>query len=168
MNHLKVNPIGIDFAIQKLQVYLYDKLGYSNFNGYGRCYPIEREGKTTPNRYVGNNEYEEVLLNDNLSGHFFFTENPVSKKNTSGLLETEVSIIFLVDLSKIKPSVERTDEEVRMEIEQILWHKNTQFPITEIVRGQKVLEDFDSDNFDMQPYCFLKFKGLLKYNINDC
>lgn len=165
MNYTKANPVGIDKAIQKLQVYLYDKLGYSNFNGYGRAYPLEKDGKTTPNRYVGNNEYEEIFLNDNLSGHFFFTENPTSKKNTSGLLETEVSIIFLVDLSKIKPSTERTDEEVRMEIEQLLWHKK-EFEVFEIIRGQKVLEDFDTDIFDMQPYCFLKFKGILKYKIN--
>ena len=159
------NPKGIDAEIQRIETSLYNNLGYSNIEAYGRCYVIEKDDNTVPVYYLGNKEYREVTLNDALEMSFFFIERPTSAK-ASGFYTTPVDIIFLLDLEKLKPELNhRADEELKAEIDKILV-KNTQFTLTEVKKGLDALEGFDHDLKDMQPYSFLKFTGTLKYQIN--
>lgn len=81
MNYLKTSPTGIDKAIQKIQVKLYEKLGFSGIDGYGRVYPIERENKKIPAHFITGNDYKDVFYNDkeSVTGNFFFYENPITK-----------------------------------------------------------------------------------------
>lgn len=165
MNYIKTSPVGIDKHIQKIQVKLYEKLGYENIDGYGRVYPLEIEGKTIPAYFEGGKDYRDVLTNDRKNGQFFFVESETTK--TEGpRMETEIDIIFLLDLKKIKPNVpHRADEEARMDITSILDRERIFYP-KEIVKGKDALDDFDTKLLDMQPYHFIKFTGTLKYQIN--
>lgn len=165
MNHIKTSPVGIDKHIQKIQEKLYEKLGYTNIDGYGRVYSLEVEKKTIPAYFLEGNDYKDVLTDDKLNGQFFFVEN--EKTKTDGpRMETDIDIIFLLNLKKIKPSVpHRADEEARADISKVLDRIKTFYP-KEIIKGKNALQDFDTELLDMQPYHFLKFTGTLQYQIN--
>ena len=158
MNNLKSNPKGIDIEINSIQTKLYNKLGYSAFDGYGRVYLIDGKPK-----FFVNGSYKEVLLDDKLNGHFFFIEDSNTKKDS--IFETDVDIIFLLDLEKIKPNVNhRADEEVRVEILEVL-EKCRRFHLEEITKGIDALNDFEHTLIDMQPFHFISLKGNLQYCI---
>jgi len=158
MNYLKDTPDGIDKEINIIQSRLYDKLDFGvDFNGYGRAYLVGSK----PMQFIDDNNYKELLTDDSLAGHFFFLENPKTKKDS--LLETEIYIIFILNLKKIKPNViHRADEEVRVQIYKVL-ERIRLFDIEEITKGIDVLSDFEHTLKDMQPYHFIKFTGKLRY-----
>src|SRR5690606_22250003 len=139
-------PKGIDKAIQRIQEKLYGNLGFQGIDGYGRIYPIIRNGKTIPAHFITGDDYKDVLFNDKESifGNFFFYEDPVSKtvsKTNSALIETKLNIVFQLDTNKItNDTLQRNDEEIRGKIEMELRH--TAFDLEEITRGLKALEDF--------------------------
>lgn len=162
MNNLKSNPVGIDVIINTIQTRLYDRLDYSNFDGFGRVDILT--GK--PFYFINDNEYKDLLLDDNLNGHFFFLDN--SNTQNEEKLVTEISVIFFLDLKKLKPSItHRADEEIRVEIIEVLDNIKI-FKLKEIIKREDALSDFDHKLLDMQPYHFIKFIGSLRYNANDC
>lgn len=159
MNNLKQNPEGIDIEINRIQEKLYNKLNYSDFDGYGRAYQIESK----PKFFVKDGDYKDLLLNDKITGHFFFVEDPITKLES--IYQTNVSIIFFLNIKKIKPSITtRGDEEIRVEILKVL-EKSRTFYLEEITKGVEALDGFDHELLDMQPYHFLKFTGSLHYGI---
>lgn len=167
----KTNPTGIDKPIQRMQSLLYSRLGilgYTDINGFGRAYVHrDKDDKKIPHRYVkgSKGDYEEILFNDTVNGHFFFIDSSETKPE-SGMYETDVDIIFFFDLPKIKPNVNhRADEEVRSEliseIERYRW-----FEIKNIIKDEKALDDFDTDITATQPRFFLKVTGTLRHQFN--
>lgn len=165
MNYTKTDPKGIDKPIQRIQEKLYKELGYQNMDGYGRIYTLDRKGKAIPAYFIEGKDYKEVLTDDKKDAQFFFVENErTTFDSPQGV--TQVDIIFLLNLNKIKPSVpHRADEEARVEIQEVL-DKIKFFPVSEIIKGPNALNGFDTDLIDMQPYCFLKFTGTLRYQFN--
>ncbi|WP_438423259.1 hypothetical protein [Aquimarina macrocephali] len=165
MNYLKENPVGIDIQIQRLQIKLYESLRFEGIDGYGRVYLEDKKGKRKPLYFINGNEYKEVLINDSTSGTFFFIEDEKSKIELPKSV-TEVDIIFLLDLKKIKPTItHRADEEVRVDILKVL-NRCRYFEVEEITKGIKALSDFDTKLIDMQPYHFIKINGKLRYQFN--
>jgi hypothetical protein len=167
-NNLKLNPVGVDKEIADLQTSIYNQLGYSNIEGYGRCYLIkDKNQKLIPAHFVKGKDYVEVLPNDKNSsnGHFFFMTSEKSKfEKKQASVETD--IYFLLNIEKLKPGIlHRADEEVLEDIIGII-EKYKFFSINEFVKGEKALEDFKSDLLDMQPYFFLKITGTIKYQFN--
>ena len=165
----KQNPVGIDKPIQKLSKRLYDGLGYSNIDAYGRAYLMkDNDDKVKPHRYIedSNGEYTEILFNDTLNGHFFFLDNPETKPFTGVFIETQVDIIFFFNLENLKPDIDhRADEEIRNEIMAVL-ERERYFETTNIIKDEDALAGFETDLEAIQPRFFLKVTGNIRYQFN--
>ncbi len=165
-NNRKTAPVGVDIEIDKLQVRLYEKTGFTNIDGYGRVELVPKDKKTVPH-YFTKPDYKEVLMDDKLNGIFFFVEKASAKFNDQKI-ESEIDIYFLLDLVKLYPNVvHRADEEARVDILDQLtrsrWFQNNEITI---VKGQDALSEFDHNLTDLQPYHFIKFSGKIKYQFN--
>ena len=163
MINLKTEPVGIDYEIQRIQQYLYDKLSNWNLECFGRAEIIENK----PLVYQKKNDYKEVLFIDgNTNGKFFFVDSEKTSFSKP-FLKTEVDLYFLLDTKKIKTSItHRSDEEIRMDILNVLKKRTKEI---EIIKGQKALSDFKTELKDMQPYHFIKFSFELKYSsVQNC
>jgi hypothetical protein len=117
----KTNPKGVDFMIDAMQSRVYDKLiakGWSNYESYPRAYANVKKGGTVPEFYLGENEYQEVLMNDKFSvTSFFLVDNARSFDKESGQFTQTVSMIFQADIRKLFPTVShRADEEMHEDI----------------------------------------------------
>lgn len=124
MNVSKTNNVGIDVHINRFNNFLNTKLktlwGMSDaeFMLYGRAYRNQTSDGYTPEVYVGNGEYNDVYWNDSLKSLSFWEVKDT--RNVAGASVTaETSLIFMVNVSKIKPSTERNDEQVREDIEKL-------------------------------------------------
>lgn len=161
---LKENPLGIDKRIQGIQSYLHEKLTGYNLDVLGRAEIKDNK----PIVFYKKNDYKDVLfINPLTSGKVFFIDNETTKSDGKSLL-TDIDIIFLLDIQKIKPNiVHRADEEVRIEILEILqsYLKRTEFEIT---KGIEALKGFETKLKDLHPYHFIKYSCELKYNSNEC
>ena len=168
-NITKTNPVSIDKAIQKVQIGLYDGLGYTNIDGLGRIYKVKRGDNTIPARHISNKDYKEVLLNDKITGSFFFVAGDETDV-IGDQAETEVDIIFFLNLQKIKPSFpHRSDEEVNSEIVAIL-HRYKCFKGNEykIFKDAKALDGFDTELTEkiLGEYLIVRYTGKMKYQFN--
>ncbi|TDE53761.1 hypothetical protein [Flavobacterium sp. GT3P67] len=161
---LKVNPVGIDKKIQGIQSYLHENLTGYNLEVLGRAELKDKK----PIVFYKKNDYKDVLfINPLTNGKVFFVDNETTKTEGKNLV-TDVDIIFLLDVQKIKPNVvHRPDEEIRIEILEILhrYLKRTEFEIT---KGIEALKGFETKLKDLQPYHFVKYSFELKYNSNEC
>lgn len=164
MNYLRTNPVGIDKAIQRIQIKLYDRLGFDKIDGYGRIYPLEFKGNIIPTIYISGTDYKEVLFNDKNNGNFFFNEDPVSTEVNSTQTESTIDIIFQLDVNQLNNGGDhRNDEEIRATIREEL--KHTAFKVDKITRGLKALEGFDHNLRDRK-LLFLRFSGKIRYQLN--
>ncbi len=162
MNYQKEKPKGVDVLIQKLQTKIYKYFNSDAVEGFGRIYLNDDNGKKVPEHYLSNGEYKEVLINDRLTGNFFFFEDGLTKKSSSRLT-TPVSLVILLNLEKLSPNFKgRNDEEVKTELYAII-EQCKYFDLTEIIKGNDVLKEFKTDLNDMHPYFFLRFNGNMKY-----
>lgn len=164
----KTDPTGIDKPIQRLQGLIYSGLGYPNINGFGRAYVIEKDQKKLPVRYIDGSktDYEEILFNDEVNGHFFFLDKNETTPIGGGTFETDIEIIFFINIEKLKPNVtHRADEEIRSEIVELITRFKF-FKLKNIIKGPEALDGFDTDLKEIQPRFFLKVTGTLKYQFN--
>jgi hypothetical protein len=124
---LKINPIGIDAIIARLQKRLFSSLSSTwniaadRFNCHPRCY----RNQTTDNGYVaelyvGGNEYNETYLNDLVDVTSFFGLDIVEQVAQDNVMTANVHLVFFADLSKIKPGNDRNDEEARIDVQKII------------------------------------------------
>lgn len=126
MIYLKDKPIGVDAVIQQYQQYLQDNLldrwGMSTdtYVNYGRCYRNQKGNDYVPEMYTGQKEYQDLYFDDTLfTVSFFGCEEKSFPDGYQHLALTH--IIFLVDLSKIKPTFNyRADEEARNDVYNVL------------------------------------------------
>ena len=158
--------IGIDAKIERVRTLFEQELflDYS-YNSYGRAFINERDGKKIPERYVSDNEYQEVLLNDRVAcTSFFSVENDYTVDRN--LLSGTVNIYFSCNLSTVYPSVsERAVEYLHRDVSAIL--KRESFELTGITSGADAFSDFDfSDN--MQPFYLVRFKTETSWLIGEC
>ena len=115
----RVNPVGIDLEISKIQATLFNGLtgkGWTGYESYDRAYINPRSGGTIPEVYTGNKEYKEVLLDDTFTASSFFLVDP-TRTESEGLLTQTVSVIFQADIVKLFPAItHRADEEMHDDI----------------------------------------------------
>lgn len=170
MNFLKTNSVGIDKPIKKIQTYLYENWADDTFNAYGRVYKHEKNNKIFPLYYSSNRDYDEVLLDDSLTGSYFFSIGNSEKIEINGNVTSPCEILFTVDLSTLTGDLERQDEEIKQEVIEHLQRFKGIFNISEVVTGlDNVYSEFTgvADHFkDLQPYFHFKIKGDILYNIN--
>lgn len=178
MNVIKTGPIGIDIPIQKMQSYLYDKLTAkwnTDYMSYGRAYRNQTDTGYTPEVYVGNNEYQDVYFDDTVAALSFFGVGEQVSVNKSNIV-ADVFMVFMVDLSKIKPGANRNDEEARIDVERLIMGKPFGFNPSGFVTGiDSCFKEYSGWKKetgikfrDTHPlHCFrLNFK--LNYNVFDC
>lgn len=161
----KSNPVGIDKRIQSIQSYLYENLIDWNLEAFGRAEIIDSK----PHVFYKKNDYKDALsVNQSTNGKLFFTEKSTKSKTSRNKALSEIDIIFLLDVKKIKPNItHRADEEVRVEILKTLKNKVKRTDI-DISKGVEALKGYNTTLKDMQPYHFVKFSFELNYKINEC
>jgi len=158
---VKNSPIGVDIVINDIIESMYEGLtdaGWQNYEAYHRAYKNpKRDGeKFIPEAYTKSNEYEEVLLNDELySSSFFITGSNTTSEQ--GNYSVPLSVIFQVNLNELYKNVEhRADEEARNDAIVSIKNGPIGNKITSIVTDlPKVYEEFDTlgMNFnDMEPF----------------
>lgn len=102
-------PVGVDLAIQKIQVHLASKLPWLQI-AFGRC--TKQIVRTSDKRYEGlesvpevylNREPISVMVNDNLKSYCFFNaKDPVNLDDEINANQ-DVDIIFWMNLKLIDP-----------------------------------------------------------------
>ncbi len=181
-NVIKTPITGIDIPIQKYQTVLYNALlakwpiSGNTFNMYGRAYRNQTPDGYTPEIYKGNDEYADSYFDDTLYGSAFWGVGESTKVSLSGDITANVFVIFMVDLSKIKPAATRNDEEARIDVERIAMARNNGFFLTGIITGiDQVFKDYSGYKAvkgikfrDMQPWHCFRLNFQVTYNIYDC
>lgn len=151
--HSKLNPIGIDKVLYKLQLKI-NELEWDNIDVYGRFYINERNEKKIAEAYIGDGEYKEVLLDDLKIAVFgFFVGDTRSGLN---MIKTPVDLVCSVDLSRIGVSTDRNDEEALREVVRIIKRNTLLSHERDIKTGlDNVFSRISTEQFkfrDMHPY----------------
>lgn len=164
MNYLKTNPVGVDKVIDGLQRKVYDYFNGLNVSGFPRVYDVEIKDKVIPAYYKEMNDYQEVLLDDNKDATFFFRSNNQDTIKRS-LMESEIDVIIMVDLNKVKPNAtSRPDEEVKLELLNVISKQLNREEIR-ITKGDDALSGYNTVIKSMQPYFLLKYSFTKKYTL---
>jgi hypothetical protein len=170
MNNIKTNPIGIDAKIQRLQTSLFSQLNTlwsTELDAYGRCYVVEENGERTVNFYKNPKEYQIISVAER--NKFFFIHRSIAKKVDTLNYETNIELIFIVDVAKLKPQImHRADVEVQADVELLLnqfdniFVESLEVGYENVLRGIKYIQAND-----MQPYHVFKFNLNVRYNMNE-
>ena len=158
MNNLKINPIGLDAVLHKIQVKLYDKLNAKwgiELTGYPRCYSIKRETKKTIEYFLGNGEYVSLIHAEN--NKFFFLADSDYTQDSLNHFSTEVDLYFILNLDDLNYE-QRCDEEVRRDIISVLSKCENVGENIKIITGiESIFMGFVRNNIDdIHPYYYFK------------
>ena len=165
------SPIGIDKPIQKLQKHLLSKVSWlttgANPYNFGRVYRNETKDGIVPEVYDSNNEYINILPDDNVNGMCFFdVPNDIELVNRSA--NTSINIVFFINLEKSFPNVaNRADENAINDIIQNC--ERYGFELQSVIKGTKVFDAFNYSRKyldDMQPYFIFAIECDLNYEYN--
>lgn len=175
MNHLKVNPKGIDTSIEEIQVQLYDgliSLWANEIDGYGRAYRNKtKDGIIKPEVYdISKKGYVDTYYN-NKSCFFFLDGN---KRSGDGYTFTsKLDIVFMLNLAEmVSNETDRADELVFMNVIQTI-RQNFEgtLKITGHNKGiDNVLLGLDISSLqanDIHPFHVFSLTADLEYFIND-
>jgi len=186
MLYTKVSPVGVDIPIQKLQVYLHDKLlvkwglQTADYQAYGRCYRNQKEAGYVAEVYVGSNEYKEVYLDDRIAAlSFFGLSGDIDHTITN---TADVHLIYWVNIKRLKPAIaHRADEEVRKDVQVLVdnGYQGFQFAgirlgiesVHQEYRGTVMAAQANLDTLkyrDMHPFHCFRLDFKVNYNINRC
>jgi hypothetical protein len=170
MNNTKTNPIGLDAKLQSIQKRLYDELNTAwsiVLDAYGRCYVIQDNGVNTVQYFKSKQEYEIISVAE--KNKLFFLNRSIEKKIDTLTYETNIELIFIVNLSQLKPSIShRADKEAQADVEFILnqfegvWVESLEQGYDNVLKGIK----YDQSS-DMQPYHCFKFNLRVNYSLTD-
>ncbi|RUT68687.1 hypothetical protein D0817_20215 [Flavobacterium cupreum] len=171
MNYTVTSPKGIDKEIQLIQTSLFDKLGWTPIDVFGRVHKnISKEKGLVPEFYVGKNEYKDVFTNDLKSANVFFIDNDEHTTTNRIFYYSEVKIVFMVDLKKVKPAIaHRADMEVEIDALKVV-KRHRMFEVDGFEKGiETVFKGFNIDHvklLNIQPHHVFAITGKLKYKIN--
>lgn len=186
MLYTKMAPVGVDIPIQKLQVYLHEKLNEkwglqgTDYQAHGRCYRNQKDAGYVAEVYTGNNEYEEVYLDDRIAAKSFFGLSGDIDYRIAN--KADVHLIYFVNIARLKPTLaHRGDEEVRKDVQILVDSGYLGFDLTGIRLGidsvfqeyrgtiQAAAENLNSIKFrDMHPFHCFRFDFTLNYNVKQC
>ena len=126
----------------------------------------------TPNIYVGENEYEQILPDAQDIGNysFFILEEPQEVHYEVGSrvkMSSPFSLIVWLDIRSVYNEDLRDMEMVKRDILRAIrrtWMRNGHFHIERIYqRAENIFKEFTMDEVDieflMQPYCGFRFRG---------
>lgn len=166
MIHLKNTPIGIDEKIQLIQKAIYNTIGWTDIEVYGRVNKNTKDGKKIyPEYYIGNGEYKEVLTDDTKQCTVFFIDRGNHKTKEGIRFEATVSVVFIVNLKKLQTEDIKAEQIALKAVQKI-----NLFEIEELNKGIKEsLKDFYTEGIkfsDMYPYHVFAIEGKINYQIN--
>lgn len=178
MNYTRINTVGVDRPIQRLQTALYNYLSgyFDSLNGYGRVHKNVEGEYFKLETHVSKGEYEDVLRSDD-SRFFFYLHNSINYDVTPS---AKVDVFFMVDLMDYSTSPERLDEEILARVNKVI--NGSQFKIIGIEKGIDYLNQIlKGGNYDptsrvkniqfedMQPYHVFCFKCEVQgYSLQIC
>lgn len=163
MNYLVQEAVGIDAQISKVQQEIYDGISYKwkfNIDGFGRVYKNPKNNNLIPEAYIGNNEYVDVFLNDNINGHFFFLASDTHETSDEIVFTTDVKIVFILNLEKIYGNTGRSDALAHKDaVEVVRKTGKGRYQIKELQTGiSNIFSGFSTESIkldDMHPFhCF--------------
>lgn len=158
---------GIDIQIDRLLAKFNSDLWASyNPSFYGRIFRNEENGDVNPERYIGNGDYEDVLLSDFKSALCFFDVQPTEEYSSQ--FTSEVWICFAVNLETLYPSVtERATEYAHEDVLKLI-KRIGGWNVTGLVRGLPAFNDYSrvKDGDNMQPFYLFRFNCEVKYTKN--
>lgn len=171
-NYNSYNSIGIDFKIKIIQDALFNRLGFSNVDFYGRVQKgLNKDIKTiVPEVHISKSERKEVYYDDINApgGNVFFVEEDDKHTTKDGIVFTaKIKIVFMLNLEKLYPnSNTRNDSEVQEYIIKLV-RKLRVLEVNAVEKGlNSVLKGFSTENIklnDMQPYHIFSINGTLNY-----
>jgi len=171
MNYTITDPKGIDFPIQKIQNYLFDKLNWGDIAVYGRVHknPSRQKGILLE-AYIGNNEYKDVFTDDTKNANIFFVEDDVHTTKEGIIFSNKLKIVFMVNLKKVYPDImHRADMEAEIKAIGII-RKKPGFSFEKLEKGiQPCLGEFYTEGIqlnDMQPYHTFSITGEITYQVS--
>jgi hypothetical protein len=173
----KTNPVGLDLRIQHFQSYLFEKLGLADHESLPRVYLniAETEGKKAliPELFIGKQEYNEVLFNDNHDVSSFFFRMTEKLPSIGGYGQARVAMIFQAQLDRLFPNApHRFDEELNGMIEEASFNYNGHDIFkweTTSVGIEEVYREFNLDQIsydNMHPFYPVRFEYLVRYDPN--
>ena len=173
------DPVGVDRAIQKLQIklglYLANLWGLTEYYSFGRAYrnpapgdPNEDNGYI-PEIYFSDNEYKDVFTIDTVEGMNFFYINDTVEKDEGEQYRATVNIVFFLNLDKVYPSkAHRATEDAEVDVMRYLERSPLGFEALRIIRGvDNVYRDFSYANrakVDFQPYYIFMVETEVLYD----
>jgi hypothetical protein len=171
MLYLKESPMGIDIPIQRIQnrinATLIKTWGLRDgeYNCFGRVYRNQRENAYIPEVYVGNSEYRETFYDDRVPATSFFSVSEIAKGDL-GWLTSNISLIFCVNLERIKPNIRhRADEEAHFDV---LGAFQGLAEVESVITGiSNVFRDFSAQSIkftDMHPFHCFRINMSVGYN----
>lgn len=162
----------VDFAIQKLQSWIYSQLTWADYVSYGRIYKNKNEsGDVIPEFYTSNNEYIEILFNDRHDATSFFVASDNIDIFDKSILEQNVSLIYQAKIDKLYPSTtHRADSELHNEITKLLMSSPYDVELLSIEIGiDNVYKEFETENVkftDMSDFHVCRFNLKIKFSTN--
>ena len=169
-NYTKVNPVGVDVAIQKLQNHLFSKLDWDNCEVFGRVYKLKSEKGLVPRAFIDNKDYKDVFTDDRKTSTIFFVDEDKHTTKEGIKFECDVKIVFMVDLKKAIPEItHRADMEVEQQVVELI-RSRSNFKINALEKGLEiVLKEFNKENLektDMQPFHVFSISGVIDYQFS--
>jgi len=176
MNHTVAEAFGIDAAIKRIQLQLYDSIverWTNNINGYGRVYKNPRNFRKIPEAYVGNREYEDVYFDDKADANFFFLASDNASSTDEMVFTNNVKVVFCLNLEECIEGNDRMDALAHKDAVEILRNISTSgmYEITGYETGlENVFSGYSITGIkhdDMQPYHCFAVNIDLNYYLND-
>jgi hypothetical protein len=168
----KLSPVGVDLAISKIQTALYEGLvdngTWTDYESYHRAYKNNSANGIKAEVHTCRDDYKDVFTDDQHGVSSFFIVSDDKTPLEANLFQTDIDIIFQIDLKKIYPnSPHRNDEEMHNEIASILTSMGGNFDLTNIITGiDNVYSEFDTGQLnydDLQPFHVVRFTVRTKY-----
>ena len=172
---LKVDPVGIDRPIDKIQQALYTGLvtngTWTMYESYHRAYKNETKDGIVPEIFTGKKDYKDAFTDDGFTATSFFLIPDEVGVLEGSKFQAEISIIFQVDLAKLYPNApdsRRFDEEMHNEILNILNDLDANFTDVDYVTSlDSVYAGLDTSKIkwnDLQPYHVVRFTVTANYD----
>lgn len=173
MNNLITNPVGIDKAIEALQISLYNELQLlsTSIKAYGRVFKNAKDSGFVLETFIeGTNEYRDVLSGEDT--RFFFYLHDTINGDTD--VTAKVDLVCMVNLNTLFNASGRRDEEFRAIVSNVL-HRS-RFKQLKIVIGMEYIERLASGLYeranlsysDMHPYHAVTFQTEVNYKLKTC
>lgn len=164
-NYLQVNPVGVDVSIQNIQKFIYDRIGWSNIDVFGRIYKVNEK----PSAFISKNEYREVFTNDKKSAYIYFIVEDKHNTEDGISFEIGVKIVFLVNLKLISgESDTRPDSLVQKQaidcinkVKMFHFNDGLETGIENVFKGFNIKS---LEKIDLNPFHVFSLNGQIVYN----